>query len=72
MSVLSHSAAISNGLWARFWNLTAISSSVISTPAEASMKSRNSRRDAVHEEGPQGFVLPVSGVGGLQESARQC
>ena len=37
----------------------------------AELSSRLGRRDAVHEEGPQGFVLPVSGVGGLQESARQ-
>src|SRR5271157_1545139 len=43
--VLSHSAAISSGLWARFWNLTTTSSSAISTPAEASMKSRNRCRD---------------------------
>jgi hypothetical protein len=28
-------------------------------------------RDTIDEEGPQGFVLPMGGVGGLQEAARQ-
>jgi hypothetical protein len=32
---------------------------------------RFGRRDTVDEEGPQGFVLPVCGVGGLQEAASQ-
>jgi hypothetical protein len=44
-SVLSNPAATSKGLWARFWNFTAISPSVIVTFAEASMKSRNRWRD---------------------------
>ena len=30
------------------------------------------RRNTIDEEGPQGFVLPMGGVGGLQEPARQC
>ena len=30
-----------------------------------------SRGDALDEEGPQGFVLPMGGVGGLQEPASQ-
>ena len=29
------------------------------------------RGETVDEEGPQGFVLPMSGVGGLQEAAGQ-
>ncbi len=32
---------------------------------------RLGRRDTVDEEGPQGFVLPMGGVGGLQEPASQ-
>jgi hypothetical protein len=28
--------------------------------------------ETVDEEGPQGFVLPMGGVGGLQEAACQC
>src|SRR5262249_54751982 len=30
---------------------------------------RLGRREALDEEGPQGFVLPMGGVGGLQEAA---
>jgi hypothetical protein len=30
-----------------------------------------SRGDPLDEEGPQGFVLPMGGVGGLQEPASQ-
>ena len=33
---------------------------------------RLGRWEAVDEEGPQGFVLPMGGVGGLQEPAGQC
>jgi len=44
-SVSSNPEAISSGLWARFWNRTTISRSVIVTFAEASMKSRNKWRD---------------------------
>ena len=28
--------------------------------------------DAIDEEGPEGFVLPMGGVGGLQEPAGEC
>ena len=38
--------------------------------AEAS--GRLGRGETVDEEGPQGFVLPMGGVGGLQEPAGQC
>ena len=30
-----------------------------------------SRGDPLNKEGPQGFVLPMGGVGGLQEPASQ-
>ena len=43
--VWSNPAAISNGLWARFWNAPRPPSSVIVIPAVASMKSRNRWRD---------------------------